>query len=61
MMLSDQGFELLEAEDYETAEDYFKRALEINPDNPYALLNSTINLFLYETHQPNPFRNMRAY
>jgi general secretion pathway protein D len=39
MILSDQGFELLEAEDYDKAEDYFERALEINPDNPYALLN----------------------
>jgi len=39
MILSDQGFELLEAEDYDTAEGYFERALEINPDNPYALLN----------------------
>ena len=39
MILSDQGFELLEPEDYETAEGYFKRALEINPDKPYALLN----------------------
>jgi general secretion pathway protein D len=39
MTLSDQGFELLEAEDYDTAQDYFERALEINPDNPYALLN----------------------
>jgi general secretion pathway protein D len=39
MVLSDQGFELLESEDYDTAEGYFKRALEINPDNPYALLN----------------------
>jgi general secretion pathway protein D len=39
MVLSDQGFELLESEDYDTAEGYFKRALEINPDNPFALLN----------------------
>jgi len=39
MTLSDQGFELLEAEDYDTAEGYFERALEINPNNPYALLN----------------------
>ncbi len=39
MRLSDQGFELLEVEDYDTAQDYFEKALEINPDNPYALLN----------------------
>ncbi len=39
MILSDQGFELLESEDYDTAEGYFERALQINPDNPYALLN----------------------
>ncbi len=39
MILSGQGFEFLESEDYDTAEDYFERALEINPDNPYALLN----------------------
>ncbi|MBN1832920.1 MAG: type II secretion system secretin GspD [Deltaproteobacteria bacterium] len=39
MILSDQGFELLESEDYDTAEGYFESALEINQDNPYALLN----------------------
>jgi general secretion pathway protein D len=39
MILSDQGFELLEADDYDTAQGYFERALEINPENPYALLN----------------------
>jgi general secretion pathway protein D len=39
MILSDQGFELLEVDDYDTAQGYFERALEINPDNPYALLN----------------------
>ena len=39
MILSDQGFELLEADNYDTAQGYFERALEINPENPYALLN----------------------
>jgi general secretion pathway protein D len=39
MELSDQGFELLEDKEYDKAKEYFERALEINPDNPYALLN----------------------
>jgi general secretion pathway protein D len=39
MRLSDQGFELLETDDYDAAQDYFEKALEINPNNPYALLN----------------------
>jgi general secretion pathway protein D len=39
MELSDQGFELLEDKEYDKAKAYFERALEINPDNPYALLN----------------------
>jgi general secretion pathway protein D len=39
MILSDQGFEFIDAEDYNTAQGYFERALEINPENPYALLN----------------------
>ncbi len=39
MELSNQGFELLEDKEYDKAKEYFERALEINPDNPYALLN----------------------
>ena len=39
MELSDQGYELLEDKEYDKAKEYFERALEINPDNPYALLN----------------------
>ena len=39
MRLSDLGYQFLEAKDYEKAKQYFEQALEINPDNPYALLN----------------------
>jgi len=39
MRLADMGYQFLEAKDYEKAKKYFQQALEINPDNPYALLN----------------------
>lgn len=39
MRLSDLGYQFLEAKDYDKAKQYFEQALEINPDNPYALLN----------------------
>jgi len=39
MRLADTGYQFLEAKDYEKAKQYFQQALEINPDNPYALLN----------------------
>jgi general secretion pathway protein D len=39
MRLSDLGYQFLEAKDYDKAEQYLEKALEINPENPYALLN----------------------
>jgi general secretion pathway protein D len=39
MRLSDLGYQFLEAKDYDQAKEYFEQALEINPNNPYALLN----------------------
>ncbi len=39
MRLSDLGYQFLEAKDYDKAKHYLEQALEINPDNPYALLN----------------------
>jgi general secretion pathway protein D len=39
MQLSDLGYRHLQAKDYERAKEYFEKALEINPDNPYAILN----------------------
>ena len=37
--LSDLGYRCLQNKKYDKAGEYFERALEINPDNPYALLN----------------------
>jgi nucleoid-associated protein YgaU len=39
MELSNEGFQALSARDYVQAEASLERALSINPDNPYALLN----------------------
>ncbi len=39
MRLSDLGYQFLQAKDYNKAKQYLEQALEINPDNPYALLN----------------------
>ena len=36
---SDLGYRCLQNKEYDKAEEYLERALEINPDNPYALLN----------------------
>ena len=35
----DDGYNYLVAKDYDKAEFWFKKALSINPDNPYAFLN----------------------
>jgi len=37
--LSDLGYRHLQAKEYDKAKEYFEKALEINPDNSYALLN----------------------
>ncbi len=39
MRLADLGYQFLEAKDYDKAKQYLEQALELNPDNPYALLN----------------------
>ncbi len=39
MRLSDLGYQFLQAKDYDKAKQFLEQALEINPDNPYALLN----------------------
>ncbi|MFC1534153.1 type II secretion system secretin GspD, partial [Thermodesulfobacteriota bacterium] len=45
MRLSDLGFFHLQAKEYVRAGEYYERSLEINPDNPYAILNLG---FIYE-------------
>ncbi|MGD2125827.1 MAG: type II secretion system secretin GspD [Desulfobacteraceae bacterium] len=37
--LSELGYAYLEAKEYDKAKEHFLKALEINPENPYALLN----------------------
>jgi Tfp pilus assembly protein PilF len=37
--LANKGYDELVKQNYQGAEAYFKKALEINPENPYALLN----------------------
>ncbi len=39
MELSDLGYRCLQAKEYDKAKEYLEKALKINPDNPYALLN----------------------
>ncbi|MBL7174340.1 MAG: type II secretion system secretin GspD [Desulfobacteraceae bacterium] len=39
IQLSDLGYRHLQAKEYDKAKEYFEKALEINPDNPYAILN----------------------
>lgn len=39
MQLSNEGFQAISKRDYAQAEGPLKKALSINPDNPYALLN----------------------
>ncbi|MBW1806067.1 MAG: type II secretion system secretin GspD, partial [Deltaproteobacteria bacterium] len=44
--LSNRGYVHLQAKDYDQAGEYFERSLEINPENPYAILNMGL---IYET------------
>jgi general secretion pathway protein D len=37
--LSDLGYRHLQAKEYDKAKEYFEKALEVNPDNSYAILN----------------------
>jgi len=57
MRLNDRGYGYLLAKDYEKAREYFEKALEINPDNPYAILNMGV---IYE-RQDNVQEAIRMY
>jgi general secretion pathway protein D len=48
--LSDLGYGYIQAKDYDKAAEYYEKALRINPDNPYALLNMG---FIYEKKKDN--------
>jgi general secretion pathway protein D len=48
--LSDLGYGYIQAKDYDKAAEYYEKALRINPDNPYALLNMG---FIYEKQKDN--------
>ena len=39
MRLSNQGLEQISKGNYQQAEEYLERALSMNPNNPYAILN----------------------
>jgi general secretion pathway protein D len=39
VQLANLGYQHLQAKQYQKAKEYFEKALKINPDNPYALLN----------------------
>ena len=39
MRMTDLGYSHLRLSEYDKAMEYYKRAIEINPENPYALLN----------------------
>jgi general secretion pathway protein D len=43
--LSDLGYGYIQIKDYDKAAEYYEKALKINPDNPFALLNMG---FIYE-------------
>ncbi|MFC1867520.1 type II secretion system secretin GspD [Thermodesulfobacteriota bacterium] len=45
MRLSDLGFLHLQAKEYDKALEYYEKSIEINPENPYAILNMG---FIYE-------------
>jgi general secretion pathway protein D len=48
--LTDLGYGYIQAKDYDKATEYYEKALKINPDNPYALLNMG---FIYEKKKDN--------
>ncbi len=48
--LADLGYGYIQTKDYDKAAEYFEKALKINPDNPYALLNMG---FIYQKKKDN--------
>ena len=56
MAYSNRGYEEICQDNCEKAEGYLKRALEINPNNPYALLN--MGVVYQKTGRPEMARKM---
>ncbi len=56
MTYSNLAFEELSNKNYGRAEDYLKKALELNPDNPYAVLN--MGVVYQNTGRPEEARQM---
>jgi general secretion pathway protein D len=48
--LADLGYGYIQTKDFDKAAEYYEKALKINPDNPYALLNMG---FIYEKQKDN--------
>ncbi len=56
MTYSNLGFEELSKKNYGAAEEYLSKALEYNPDNPYAILN--MGVVYQNTGRPDKAREM---
>ena len=56
MRLSNKGFGEIKDGNYQEAEKYLQRALSINPNNPYAILN--MGVVYYETGRKEQAREM---
>lgn len=56
MELSNEGFREISSKNYEQAEASLQKALSINPENPYALLN--MGVVYQETGRPDKARQM---
>ncbi len=54
MRLASTGMEQIQEEEYQQAEKTLKKALEINPDNPYAILN--LGVVYHQTGRPTKAR-----
>jgi Tfp pilus assembly protein PilF len=48
--LADLAYGYIQTKDYDKAAEYYEKALKINPDNPYALLNMG---FIYQKKKNN--------
>ena len=56
MRLSNKGLDQINEGNYQKAEEYLQRALKINPDNSYAILN--MGVVYYETGRKDQAREM---